>query len=420
MLDKREILFLFTTSFPYGKGEQFIETEIKYLSEAFKRVFIIPESIDNRKRYIPNNVEVISEFAEEFLFERRYRFFRYLRGLKALNKNEFKKEILERNNVLYNPTSLFNLISWITRAYTYYSWSLNFLREIKIDPQRLVFYTYWFNYRTYGIAKLKNKFRDIKVITRAHNTDLYENLYIYNYFPLRKQTLNLIDKVFLISEHGKKYIESLYPLYKEKFTVSRLGTEDPGFLSKPSAKNKISIASCSFAVSVKRIDLIIKGIAMCANKYKEIKFEWHYIGDGPLKKSLDNLAFSTFPKNVTYYSYGLIPNKEVFDVYRENNIDVFINTSKSEGLPVSIMEAQSCGIPVIATSVGGTPEIVDNENGLLLSENPSIEEISIALADVIVNREKWLDKRQKSRLNWESRYNAYCNYNEFIDMLRRL
>jgi len=56
----------------------------------------------------------------------------------------------------------------------------------------------------------------------------------------------------------------------------------------------------------------------------------------------------------------------------------------------------------------------------LLSENPSTEEISIALADVIDNREKWLDKRQKSRLNWESRYNAYCNYNEFIDMLRRL
>jgi len=154
---------------------------------------------------------------------------------------------------------------------------------------------------------------------------------------------------------SSSYIESLYPLYKEKFTVSRLGTEDPGFLSKPSVKNKISIASCFFAVLVKRIDLIIKGIAMCVNKYKEIKFEWHYIGDGPLKKSLDNLAFSTFPKNVTYYSYGLIPNKEVFDVYRENNIDVFINTSKSEGLPVSIMEAQSCGIPIIATSVGGTP-----------------------------------------------------------------
>ena len=60
---------------------------------------------------------------------------------------------------------------------------------------------------------------------------------------------------------------------------------------------------------------------------------------------------------------------------------MFINVSSTEGIPVSIMEAMSFGIPVIATAVGGTPEIVNNENGYLLSKDPSAKE----LAEVIQN-----------------------------------
>jgi len=49
-----------------------------------------------------------------------------------------------------------------------------------------------------------------------------------------------------------------------------------------------------------------------------------------------------------------LPHNDVLNYYASNPVDVFINTSSSEGLPVSIMEAMSFGIPVIATNVGGT------------------------------------------------------------------
>jgi glycosyltransferase involved in cell wall biosynthesis len=84
------------------------------------------------------------------------------------------------------------------------------------------------------------------------------------------------------------------------------------------------------------------------------------------------------------------------------------------------MEAQSFGIPVIAPSVGGIPEIVDNENGVLLSPDPHPAEISEILYDISVNHSKWLDKRILSRRNWEQNYSAQKNYSGFAEEIKFL
>ena len=79
-----------------------------------------------------------------------------------------------------------------------------------------------------------------------------------------------------------------------------------------------------------------------------------------------------FPQNAEGYLDGYVPIEQIMNYYRENPVDVIVNVSESEGgSPVSIMEALSCGIPAIATAVGGNPEIVSEQNGILLSANPS-------------------------------------------------
>ena len=421
-MEENKVLLLFTHGFPYGKGEQFLETEINYLSKAFDKVYVIPcIELSGVKRQVPNNVYIIREFVEKYShnpYENKYHkvLKRFIKGVKLVGKAEFYREVLDKHYVLWRPKFLSDLLFWISKAYDLYNWLLDFLPKINLNFQQSVLYTYWFNYLTYGIVKLKNEF-NIKVITRAHLSDLYEDRYN---LPLRKQTLRLLDYVFLISEHGKRYMESLYPEYSEKLILSELGVEERGFLTRPSDDNKLCIVSCSFAVPVKRLDLIVKGISLCATKYKDIKFEWHYIGDGPLRKNLEKLAKDILPSNVDYYFYGLLQNKDVINFYKQKPLDVFVNTSIAEGLPVSIMEAQSCGIPVIATSVGGVPEIVNNENGYLLPENPSSEEIAEEIANVFYNRDKWLNKRQMSKLNQQNNFNASINYTEFTNILRRL
>jgi len=95
-----------------------------------------------------------------------------------------------------------------------------------------------------------------------------------------------------------------------------------------------------------------------------------------------------------------------------------VNVSSTEGIPVSIMEAISCGIPVVATKVGGNPEIVQEQNGLLLSPNPTPNEIARIFLH-ICDTPGFTDKmRRESRRIWRERFNAEKNFSAFSEKLK--
>ena len=82
---------------------------------------------------------------------------------------------------------------------------------------------------------------------------------------------------------------------------------------------------------------------------------------------------------------------------------------------MSIMEAMSCSIPVIATNVGGTSEIVNNENGLLLNKNFEINDVSKFIENFYnlnINEKEAL--RKNAYETWSELYDADKNYNNFI------
>jgi glycosyltransferase involved in cell wall biosynthesis len=107
--------------------------------------------------------------------------------------------------------------------------------------------------------------------------------------------------------------------------------------------------------------------------------------------------------------------------YGENPVDLFMQMSQSEGgSPVSIQEAISCGIPVIATGVGGIPEIVSDKNGLLLSENPSVQEIAEAIFFLIDHPAVALNKKSGSRQVWQDKYNSAVNFPSFIRKIKSI
>ena len=66
----------------------------------------------------------------------------------------------------------------------------------------------------------------------------------------------------------------------------------------------------------------------------------------------DNI--SSLPSTISVKIMGRMKNKDIYSLYEKEKPDLFINLSSSEGIPVSIMEAMSFGIPVISTDVGGT------------------------------------------------------------------
>lgn len=127
------------------------------------------------------------------------------------------------------------------------------------------------------------------------------------------------------------------------------------------------------------------------------------------------------PNNITFDFRGNIPNTELMEEYQNSFYDLFINVSSSEGIPVSIMEASSFGIPCIATDVGGTRELVHTgQNGILLPSDPSPENVRDAILSILAMDDKGYETlRHTTREYWNAHFNAEKNYREFVDELLR-
>ena len=110
---------------------------------------------------------------------------------------------------------------------------------------------------------------------------------------------------------------------------------------------------------------------------------------------------------------GQISHNEVLRFFKNHPIDVFVNLSTIEGVPVSIMESISFGIPAVATDVGATNEIVNSQTGILLSPNPECKEVADAILTIA-------DKDLHPRHFWANNYNSIKNYTETISIIKSL
>ncbi|MCE3229910.1 MAG: amylovoran biosynthesis AmsK, partial [Bacteroidetes bacterium] len=94
-------------------------------------------------------------------------------------------------------------------------------------------------------------------------------------------------------------------------------------------------------------------------------FTWHYYGEGHLIEELKALAKTKLPEG-SYIFHGQCKREEIFALYKSAGISAMIHTSELEGIPVSLMEAASFGIPIIACDTCGVGEITNSHTGILL------------------------------------------------------
>ena len=180
------------------------------------------------------------------------------------------------------------------------------------------------------------------------------------------------------------------------------------------------VVSCSNIIPIKQLHIIVQALSQIETS----NIEWIHFGDGPLMEELqEEISRLLFHKlNITFRFEGRVSNTKVIEYYSHNQVDCLLNVSLSEGIPVSMMEAMSFGIPVIGTNVGGVSEIIEHEkNGLLLSPTPSKEEVAAAIERFCSLS---LDEVQTMRTNayttWNTKFNAQKNYKAFIEQICNL
>ena len=400
-------LFLFSADYPYGTGETFLETEINYLAERFEKIVILTQNTEGHKaRPVPANCEI----------KRINLTVSWLEKIGSLT-GVFDAKFWEERNIIktvYNKKLNKGVISTMLISLLRAKKTARFTKTLyRYNQQnsKVFFYSYWCDDIALGIAMFQKKNPEIHTLSRIHRWDVYFEESEFNYLPYRHYIIDNIGKIFSISQDGIYYaIKNWKTNSNQKFVLSRLGVNNS--IPFDVSKNKIYlILSCSNLIPVKRVHLIAEALKEIDN----FRIKWVHFGDGLEKKSLEKIT-EVLPINIEVEFKGSVPNIEIYTYYNENRPDLFINVSSSEGVPVSIMEAMSFGVPVIGTNVGGVSEIVNGKNGYLINPNPNPSQIAKKLYDfyILSNKNK-LEKKKAAFKTWDNKYNAEKNYTEFAD-----
>jgi glycosyltransferase involved in cell wall biosynthesis len=332
----------------------------------------------------------------------------------------FKKEFYHELNYL-NKKGKLNISTFRTAWYSM-SKALSIAQQLEstIEIDKAIFYSYWLDEKAIALALLKKKYQNLKAISRAHGWDVYDERHPNLYLPYRQLLLDRLDSVFTISNNGKDYLTSKYPGKTRNLKLSRLGTIPLQEIPQKRNCECYQIISISSIIPLKRVDKILNLIS----SIKSInKVHWTHIGDGPDFEKIKKIALekSKMNSNFSFKMVGQLPNSELRDLLTNEYFDLFLNLSETEGIPVTIMEAQSAGIPVLATNVGGTSEIVNNHNGFLVEKDFNFQSALTIIGNFLSSDEtKKQQKRNASFENWRQYYNAISNYGQFVEILTKL
>lgn len=405
-------VLLITQGFPYGESERgFLPTEYEALSRHF-HLTVLAFGKDAPLLYpLMDGVEHL-----------RYDWGGSLTPaglLRQLGRKEVRQDIIKAAG---EGMAMFPKRAAKILAYSYRAEQVTaMLRSLIEDKQIDVVYTYWCVQITIAALRLKKEFPRLKVVTRFHGMDLYPEQTAEWWEPLMPFVAQNSDLMLFVSHLGKQFfLDNWGQQWEEKAKVSYVGCRSLP-MAELLAEETITLVSCSALIPIKRVHRIVEGLAALPEK---LQVHWHHFGDGECGDALKKQAAEqlTDCRNIRYTFHGYIQNMLLPQMYRQIGAALFITTSETEGLPVSMMEAFAMGIPVIATGVGGIPEMVrDGENGYLLSPDASACQVAQAIERFSSLTAKQKEQMGKNALeSWQQNFNAAANAENLMYLLEKL
>ena len=399
---------ILTNAYPYLPGEQFIEDEIGYWAARPEvEVTVLPALASGPARAVPAGIEVSLDMAGTVGPGRLW----YV--LVALPSALFRRELgqLWRSRKLRAAT--------VGRALLHVSKVLEqaarLRRHARIHGRIDVAYCYWNETQACAAILAREAGAVRKVVSRVHGFDLYEARRPHGYMPLKRQFIAAFDAIFALSAEASAYLQRTYGAPPERIRISPLGVPLAGALARPGESGSLHIVSVSYCLPVKRLDRIIDALGLLARRHPDTRISWTHLGGGPLLQETMALATRKLASlgNLACRFAGELPHAAVAAHYREAPVDMLVNASESEGVPVSIMEAMSAGVPVIAPDVGGVASLVSARCGVLLGAQPDAQAIAAAMEQVAFapGRERL---RRQARQVIEAGFDAARNYRDFV------
>ena len=442
-----------------------------FTSKVFKEIIIYPLYIPNGDksviREVPDNV-IVREPLLPFdhkereklfnagLFNRAPLFFSF--------KEMFERDVLKSSKKFW----LFSTYLLTLRAILGNRRKMREIEEELLNSGTTAYF-YWGDKSALIVPFLKKRLQKIvgkrnakgdncKVppfVVRFHGSDVFEEA--KGFLPFREMLYKDVDYAITASKYGEEYIRTRYTNQPAHLETFYLGSFDhnrdfpnlfpyndvlhpnvkPASENEPNGPEAFNILSCSNAVAVKRLEIMASAMLFLEHD-KELKgileennishICWTHLGGGPLLEPIKQLILENSGSDeacnyVAYQFKGHLPHNEIIDYYQSHYIDLYLLTSRSEAVPIAIMEALSFGTPVIATDVGGVSEIISPEPQTpyckLLPKDINGEDLANAI-------KVWIKDNLKkncaiaARKEWEEKWSCSRNYTRFADFIKEL
>lgn len=303
---------------------------------------------------------------------------------------------------------------WLIAYSLYYSAA----KTIKKSKDNVCVFSTWYDANAIAAAMVKKKYSNIKAMSYAHSyeVDFRKNRYTAVLGDRFKEAY--LDKVLFISENVmNEYIDLNKSVLKhtDKYVPMHFGSAKKcEGIAKASDDGVFRLLSCSGISPVKRLDIIVNALEQYNGK---TVIEWTHLGSGSEESKIRAMADKLSEKeNVVISLKGSLSNDEVHKYYSEQVIDLFINVSASEGLPVSIMEAMSYGVPTIATDVGGNSEIVTDATGYLVSADITSNELAELFEKITQDVNCNTVKKDAAYKMWQDNYQINDNIVKLLEL----
>jgi glycosyltransferase involved in cell wall biosynthesis len=397
--------YLFTNSFPYGEDENFIARELPFLCQYFKQVSIcnLNKSDENLKA-LPQNVIVKDWFnpsknSNKNLIFKHWKLISQVFGLEL--KYHTKHSVKNWKNLLSD------FLHQVRRAEC-------LIDELKgQNPKQVVLYSYWMDRWATVLSIVKHYKPQMDFISRTHAFDLYEADNRNGYIKFRRFQLKHIKQVFAVSEHGEKYLKEKYPKYSNRISHAYLGVNNHDLIN-PIPKNKeLIIVSCGSVQDRKRIKEIPAILS-----HIMVPFKWVHFGDGGEMDLLKN-QIQKYHLTHQVELKGHVSNQVFLDYLKKEPISLFLSISRNEGLPYTMMEAISYGIPIFATDAMGCREICTDETGVLLPINFDSIQVATQIENFAQSEMNTEVFRSGIKNFWKENFQAEKNYIEFYKEIEK-
>ena len=219
-----------------------------------------------------------------------------------------------------------------------------------------------------------------KVFYTAHGFHFYTGAPIINwilYYPVERWLAHYTDVLITINQEDYKRAQKFQ--CRKVIYIPGVGIDLSKFntmeFNRDRKREELGISHKSFVIlSVgeliprKNHKIVLEALSILKNIDKISDIQYLICGNGRLKKDLKQL---TLEYGISEHVHFLGYRNDVSEMYKCS--DLFVFMSKQEGLPVALMEAMACGVPIICSNVRGNRDLVENKyNGIIIKLDPQL------------------------------------------------